>query len=189
MFFDVYHRQSRKRQTRESRGKKEAVRLAIKTTTPVYKKFNEVMAVDENKTELFELIATELATMSTVSENTIVLTHGERVLSNKEIEKGRLEPCRKEEADERMFLHAIELVRKGLKRITILTVDTDVVVIALNSFWDMRDVEELWIEFGRGKDRKWIPIHLNAYTIGKEMCRAIIFRYALTGCDTVTQLV
>ena len=42
------------------------MRLAIKTTTPVYKKFNEVMAVDENKTELFELIATELATMSTV---------------------------------------------------------------------------------------------------------------------------
>ena len=53
-----------------------------------------------------------------------------------------------------MFLHAIELVRKGLMQITIMTVNTDVVVIALNSLWDIRDVEELWVEFGQGKDRK-----------------------------------
>ena len=34
-----------------------------------------------------------------------------------------------------MFLHAIKLGRKGLKQITIMTVNTDVVVIALNSLY------------------------------------------------------
>ena len=34
-----------------------------------------------------------------------------------------------------MFLHAIEL-----KKITTMAVDTDVVVIALKSLWDIRDV-------------------------------------------------
>ena len=72
-----------------------------------------------------------------------------------------------------MFLYSTELVGRGLKRITIMTVDIDVIVIALNSFWDMRDVEELWIEFRKEKDRKWIPILMYANTIGKEMCRFI----------------
>ena len=51
-------------------------------------------------------------------------------------------------------MYATELVGRGLKRITIMTVEIDVIVIALNSFWDMRDVEELWIQFRKGKDRK-----------------------------------
>ena len=40
----------------------------------------------------------------------------------------------------------------------IITVDTDVVVITLHGNWDL-DVFELWIEFGKGKDHQWLPIH------------------------------
>ena len=65
-----------------------------------------------------------------------------------------------------------------MKRITIITVDIDVIVIALNSFWNMRDVEELWIEFRKEKGRKWISIHIYANTIGQEMRRFIPFWYA-----------
>ena len=58
-----------------------------KKTTAVYKKSNEEIAVDE-KNDIFELIEKEeLTTMTAVSDNTLVLTHVERVLSNKEIEK------------------------------------------------------------------------------------------------------
>ena len=38
----------------------------------------------------------------------------------------------------------------GLKKLLIVTVDTDVVVIALYALQDL-DLKELWIEFGRGK--------------------------------------
>ena len=43
-----------------------------------------------------------------------------------------------------MFLDALEITRLGLKKLPRVTVDTDVVVIALYTFWDL-DLEELWI--------------------------------------------
>ena len=85
-----------------------------------------------------------------------------------------------------MFLHAVEMSRLGLKKLLIVTVDTDIVVIALYAFWDL-DLEELWIEFGRGKDRGWLPVHAYAKALGDEICEAVLFWYALTGCDTVSQ--
>ena len=87
--------------------------MSIKPTTPVYKKFNKVMAVDENKSELFKLVATEVTSLAKDIDTTVVVTHKESVVSNKEIDKEYLEPCVKEEADARMFLHTIDLVRKG----------------------------------------------------------------------------
>ena len=71
-------------------------------------------------------------------------------------------------------------------KLLIVTVDTDVVVTAFYAFWDL-DLEELWIEFGRGKDHKWLSVHAYAKAIEGEVCRAILFWYAFTGCDTVSQ--
>ena len=85
-----------------------------------------------------------------------------------------------------MFLHALEMSGLGLKKLLIVTVDTDVVVIALYAFWHL-ELEELWIEFGRKKDRKWLPVHAYAKALGEEICRAVLFWYAFTGCDTVSQ--
>ena len=123
-------------------------------------------------------------------DTTVVVTHEDSVVNNKEIDKEYLEPCVKEEADEKMFLHAIDLVSKGYRKLTILTVDTDVVVIALNAFWDMMpDIQELWIDFGKGKGRRWLPIYCYATAIGEELCRAIPLWCVFTGCDTVSQFV
>ena len=43
-----------------------------------------------------------------------------------------------------MFLHALEISRLGLKKLLIVTVDTDVAVIAFYAFWDLE--LQLWIE-------------------------------------------
>ena len=40
----------------------------------------------------------------------------------------------------------------------IITVDTDVVLIAIFVFSSVA-IQELWIEFGSGKNKKWLPIH------------------------------
>ena len=70
-----------------------------------------------------------------------------------------------------------------MKRITIITVDTDVVVIALYIFFSL-DTDELWIEFGVGANKKWIPIHLYAQKLGEKVCCALPFwfctKYKLT---------
>lgn len=184
--FDVYTPSSLKRETREKRRKGEGVRIVIKGTTPVYKKFQHVMAIDENKTELFALIAERIVNAFDTSEGCICATLLEHITSNEAIEETFLVPCTKHEADDRMFLHANELSRLGHKKLSIITVDTDVVMLSLFTVWDI-DVSELWIEFGTEKNKKWLPIHLYAHKLGKDRCKAILFWYAFTGCDTVSQ--
>ena len=78
-----------------------------------------------------------------------------------------------------------EVFSLGLKKLLVVTVDTDVVVIAFYAFWDL-DLEEFWIEFGRGKDRKWLPVHAYAKALGEEICGVVHFWYAFTGCDVVS---
>ena len=118
------------------------------------------------------------------SSKTIVSTRLQNVVSNHNIEKQYLQPCEKEKADDRMFIHAKELIRLGSKKLMLVSVDTD--VIAMYVLWDL-DVEELWIEFGARKYKRWLPIHTYAHEVGEEVCRALLFWYALTGCDTVSQ--
>lgn len=43
-----------------------------------------------------------------------------------------------------MFLHAKDMSKNELKELMIVTVDTDVAIVALHAFWDL-DVDELWI--------------------------------------------
>ena len=52
-----------------------------------------------------------------------------------------------------MFLHAKHAADNGHELISIRTVDTDVVVIAMHLFRKL-SVEELWIEFGTGKYKR-----------------------------------
>ena len=60
--FDVYQKGSRKRETRGRRGKKDVVRLSIiKENTPIYRKFENVLKLDDNETELFSPIADTLS--------------------------------------------------------------------------------------------------------------------------------
>ena len=131
------------------------------------------------------MVAVTLVSVCQDIASTVVVTRIESVISNHEIENGHLESCLKEEADNRMFLHAKEVSRLGFKRL-VVSVDIDVIIIALYSFWFL-DFEELWIEFGCGKNRKWIPIHLYSKALGEEICMALPFWYAFTGCDTVSQ--
>ena len=82
-------------------------------------------------------------------------------------------PCNHEEADTRLFLHVKDASNKGMKIVKVSTVDTDVIVLAFNFFHDLF-LSEFWIEYGTGKNRRWLPI-----------CKPIPFWFAMTGCDTV----
>ena len=95
MVFDMYKAQSRKKETREARKKSSGVRISIARDTQIFQKFPQVMAVDENKTELFTLIADVLKESCREDESTILITRDENVVSNKPISKIHLEPCYK----------------------------------------------------------------------------------------------
>ena len=116
----------------------------------------------------------------------IMATHLEDVLSNNlDGDLFTLQPCNHKEVDTRLLLHALDTSKSGFKRFLIVTVDTDVVVLALCHFFNL-DLQELLIEIGIGKNQRWLPIHLYTERLHQEMCQALPFWFALTGCDSAS---
>ena len=68
-----------------------------------------------------------------------------------------LQPCSHEEADTRILLHVAHFARQGLRNLVILTVDTDVVVLAIWLFLALR-LDELWVRFSVGIHFRQIAI-------------------------------
>ena len=78
-----------------------------------------------------------------------------------------LSPCNHAEADTRVFLHVNDMSLQGRTKITIRTVDTNVLVIAVSVFARLQvQLEELWIDFGTGKHRQFVPIPVIVSNLG-----------------------
>lgn len=154
-----------KGQTRESRGK--GVRNSVRKETPIYKKFQEFMRNDDNKTELFKMLS-ESIIHSDVERCNVIATSADDVAANTTEDLSSLHPCNHEEVDSRLLLHVQDASNKGFKKISVVTVDTDVVAIALYHFFSL-NLEELWVEIGVGKHRRWLPVHKYASILKEEV--------------------
>ena len=165
-------------QTREDRGK--GFRVAVRKETPICKRFQEFMRNDDDKTELFRMLAESLITTGT-DATTIVATELENAASNSfQADLCNIQPCNHEEADTRLFLHVIDASNRGYKKII-----TVVVVIALHHFFTLCH-DKLWVEIWVGQHRRWLPIHIYAAILKEEICRALPFWFTVTGCGTVS---
>lgn len=77
-----------------------------------------------------------------------ISTKGEAVVSNGRDDTATLSPCKHEEADTRLILHAAKC---GFTKVMLRTADIDVLVIAVAAFHKLA-LSELWIAFGVGKN-------------------------------------
>ena len=50
-------------------------------------------------------------------------------------------------------------------------------------------LEELWIQFGTGKNKRFIPVHKLSYKLGSHMCSNLFKAHILTGSDTTRKIV
>ena len=73
-------------------------------------------------------------------------------------------------------------MQHGYSKVSIRTVDTDVVVLAIASVNRLK-VAELWIAFGAGKSFRFIVAHEITEVLGPESCVALSMFHAFTGCD------
>ena len=173
LVFDLYRTKKR-----ASRGK--SIRVSVRKKTPIYKECNVFMRDNKNKTEPFETIGSG-STSSNSLNQTIVATKQENVLSNKQEMLDELQPCNHEEAEYRLLLHAYDALRKRFRKQSIITIDTEVVVIALYLVFFLFSVffsfhfNEVWVEFGTGQHQKCISIHEIALFLGEEFYWAIPF--------------
>ncbi|KAK4312975.1 hypothetical protein Pmani_015640 [Petrolisthes manimaculis] len=90
-----------------------------------------------------------------------------------------------EEAYTRILLHVQDSVMQGYIKVSISTVDTDVVVLAV-AVAGYLVIDELWVAFGTGKNFRHLAAHEMAVALGTNKCRGLPFFHAFTGCDTVS---
>ena len=100
-----------------------------------------------------------------------------------------LSPCQQEEADTRIMLHLYHAAGQGYSNAFLRTVDSDVVVLAINIFHQMR-LSALWIGYVIGKtlQRYSNPSHVANQMIGLQHCEVLPFFHAFTGCDLVSSM-
>ena len=118
-----------------------------------------------SKPELFHLIAKKI-TRNRTHHKMVLATQGENVVSLSTVDIDHFSTCNHEEFNKRMFLHLEDLSETGHRKVSLKTVDTDVVVVIPISLFHKLDLEELWIEFGTGLNLEWLSIHEYAKNIG-----------------------
>ena len=178
----VYLPDSLKGTTRQKRGK--GVRRRVSPSTTIPKSWKDFLRVDDNKTELFKFLAQHV-TCRTVDEGKVLYaTSAQNVLSSTcQAELSNLTPCSQEEADTRLILHAAYAVAQSKRRVSVRSVDTDVVVLAATFFSQMKP-DEMWIAFSTRKNFRFIPIHEIVSSLTPKIRSSLLAFHAFTGCDT-----
>ena len=179
--WDDYISDSLKAETRRKRGK--GVRKRVEPSSPIPGNWSSFLRVEENKIELFAYLATCVTSVNT--DKQIISTEQANVLCTQSRDVSMLAPCTQEEADTRIFLHVNDIVNEGHSKISIRTVDTDVLILAVTVSQSLNMIE-LWVAFGTGKHFRFIAAHEIANTLGPNRCTALPLFHAFTGCDTVS---
>ena len=157
--FDTYKHKGLKVAARCKRGK--GVRRKVQHDTVVPNNWREFLQLRDNKSELFPyLLSNQMATARLIDQALICAFDDTCFSNNPDIGLRSMVPCNLEEADTRVFLHATNKAENGHQRVVIRTVDADVLVLAISTFDKLESfVEELWLDFGAEKNRKFFPVH------------------------------
>ena len=181
LVWDDYRKESLKGHTREKRGKGSRRRVGSNVALPG--NWQQFLRNDENKGELLGFLAKHATQIETTKH--VITTYGQDIISVLPRDSSFLAPCNHEEADSRMILHAGDAAKCGFQRVTIRTVDTDVVVLAVSCV-RLFSIAELWLAFGTGKHFRFIPAHEIAHSLGPQRSQALSMFHSFTGCDTVS---
>ena len=84
-----------------------------------------------------------------------------------------------------MLFHAADGVKQGRQTIIIITVDTDVVVLAV-SFVHRLGCKSLVVAIGTGKSFRYVDTTAIAHVRSVDMCKALPVFHALTGYETTS---
>lgn len=98
--------------------------------------------------------------------------------------------CDAEEADDRIIMHCAWEVDQGSSRLLVVSNDTDTVTRLLHFIHHLqkKGLRELWVEFGTGERRRYIPIHTLADKLGEGLSKVIVKAHILTGDDALSKI-
>ena len=115
--FDTYKKDSLKSQTRLKRGK--GIRRKVQTNSIAPTNWKAFLRIDENKTELFKFISTQLLPLEAQTDTILVYAFDDVSCSNKPtLNMDLLSPSNYEDADTRVFLHSKHISTDGSKKLS-----------------------------------------------------------------------
>jgi len=176
--WDEYLSESLKADTRSKRGK--GVRRHIDPSIDIPGKWPEFLRIDDNKAELFSFLATSVTALD--ADKQIISTHHAEVICTQPRDISGLAPCTHEEADTRLLLHVKDAVNEGYTNVSIRTVDTDVLVLAVTAAQCL-NIAELWVAFGAGKSFRYLAAHEMARALCVEKCKELSMLHCFAGSD------
>ena len=184
LVWDVCLAEIMKASTRQKRGTGTRKRVAPYTVMPT--NWKDFLRVDANKTKLFAFLSREAVHFPVAEAKKLYATDGIGVLCSPiDSDLARLASCSYEEANARLLLLVTDDVQKGYKKVTIRTVDTDVVILAIASFSNIAP-EELWFAFGDDSCFRYIAIHEMVSAMKPTHCLTIPVFHAFTECDNIS---
>ena len=176
--YNTYPSISLKGTVRSKRGS--GIRRKVTSDSSAPSNWKEFLRSSENETEFFKYLSLKL---STLSDSKIICAYDDTVANKYDDDVTFLTPSDHEEADTRVFLHVKDITRKGLKNDMIHTVDTDVLILAI-SLYQSLGTDNLWVDFGSGKNRSIIPLH--DVVLDPIKRKGLRFFFCFTGCDQVS---
>ena len=140
--FDTYKDQSLQTATRVKRLKR--VRRKVQEISVAPTNWKGFLRLDQNKTELFRFLSKRVISLGRENE-TVVCAHDDTCISNNgDLDLSNVKPCNHDEADTRIFLQVKDMAKQGHRKMFIRTVDTDVLVLAVSVYEELKDgIEEL----------------------------------------------
>ena len=95
-----------------------------------------------------------------------------------------------EKADQRLIPHIHYLISHGAKRSVVISNDTDVFALPIHYLPDFLGpgLQELWIMFGVGDKKQFLPLQILLFKIGVPKCKVICKAHILTGSDSTSNI-
>ena len=141
-----------------------------------------------NKTNLNEYLAQKFIKLYDNDKQTICISYNDTVISNDSnvLNENLNTNCTSEEADSPIIRHATDTGVTDYKEVWIERVQSDVVVLSFGYVNIVKDagVEKFSVVYGPKK--KYFHVFDNLSYFGEDICRALPYFYALTGCDTTS---
>ena len=95
-----------------------------------------------------------------------------------------------EEADIRIIPHILYATEKGSEPVIVLSNDTDILVLNLyyTEKFKRKGLKEIMQRCGIGNTTRYIPVHILADKLGRDMCKVLPALHILTGCDMTSKV-
>ena len=193
--FDRYFRNSLKAQTRKGRGSGGTRVLEISDDIPFPNNFHDsFLNNSENKNDLGLYLAKKLISIhqdADMFQLQLCVTYNDAVISQPPLNQSTFQiESTAEEADQKLVRHALHCIKEEYTDIEIQSIDYDVLILLLAYV-------ATTMESSNGSNHTniffklitpnptWYNVKFLIKELGTDICKALPFFYAFTGCDTV----